>query len=115
MQFLAVAFVARRPACPNMNGSVKPPPRVAIVTGAAQGIGAGIALRLAREGFALCLTDLLSSQDKLSKVASACRASGSSVFTVDCDVSREDQVAHLVKTCAEELGSLDGESSFVLI
>ena len=41
--------------------------KVVLVTGAGQGIGRGIALRLAREGAALCLVDMKA--DKLAEVA----------------------------------------------
>ena len=40
-------------------------PNVAVITGAAQGIGKAIALRLADDGFNVVVADLISQQDKL--------------------------------------------------
>lgn len=48
--------------------------KTAIVTGAAQGIGRGIALRLARDGASVVLTDL--KKDKLEAVAAEIEALG---------------------------------------
>lgn len=48
--------------------------KVALITGAAQGIGRGIALRLAQEGVHLALVDL--SVDKLKKVQTEVEAFG---------------------------------------
>ena len=48
--------------------------KVALITGAAQGIGRGIALRLAQEGIHLALVDL--SVDKLKKVQTEVEALG---------------------------------------
>lgn len=48
--------------------------KVALITGAAQGIGRGIALRLAQEGVHLALVDL--SVDKLKKVQTEVEALG---------------------------------------
>jgi 3-oxoacyl-[acyl-carrier protein] reductase len=77
--------------------------RVAIVTGAARGIGAAVAQRLAADGLAVALLDLdeqgvLDGADKI--VASGGRAIGLKV-----DVSDEEQVNAAVEKVAEQLGA----------
>ncbi|KAI0350151.1 acetoin reductase family protein [Trametes cingulata] len=81
--------------------------RVAIITGAAEGIGHGIALRLAKDGFDLGLFDLPRSQQKLDELAENIRKEfGVRVVNVLGDVSEEEDVKRLVDTVVQELGSL---------
>ncbi|KAI0738833.1 acetoin reductase family protein [Daedaleopsis nitida] len=81
--------------------------RVAIVTGAAEGIGKSIALRLAKDGFDLGLFDLPHSQQKLDDIAESMKKDfGSKVVNVLGDVSNEEDVKRLVETVVGELGSL---------
>ena len=81
--------------------------RVAIITGAAVGIGRAIALRLAQDGLDLGLFDLPTSRDSLQALAEDIRKSyGARVVTVYGDVSIEDDVKRLVETVVHELGGL---------
>ncbi len=66
--------------------------RVAIVTGATQGIGRGIAQRLAKDGLHLGLFDLPNCKESLEELASSLREFGTKVVTVYGDVSVEDDV-----------------------
>ena len=81
--------------------------RVAIITGAAEGIGRGIALRLAQDGFALGLFDLPRANGRLESLADTVKKEhGTRVVTVYGDVSKEEDVKGLVETVVQEFGGL---------
>ncbi|QRX90901.1 3-oxoacyl-ACP reductase FabG [Streptomyces noursei] len=77
--------------------------RVAIVTGAARGIGAATAVRLAAEGRAVAVLDLdeAACKDTVGKITAA----GGKAVAIGCDVSASDQVAAAVERVAAELGA----------
>lgn len=79
----------------------------ALVTGAAQGIGRGIALRLAADGFDVALGDLPSSKDALETAAQEIRALGRKAVAFTVDVTVEANVKSLIAYTVKELGSLD--------
>ncbi|KAI0329864.1 NAD-P-binding protein [Cubamyces sp. BRFM 1775] len=81
--------------------------RVALVTGAAQGIGEAIAMRLADDGLDIAVNDLPQKRDQLETVVEAIRAKGRRAYAVTGDVSDEDSVVAMIKTTVEELGGLD--------
>jgi 3-oxoacyl-[acyl-carrier protein] reductase len=76
--------------------------RIAIVTGAARGIGAGTARRLAAEGLAVGVLDL-NAADCAQTVAEIEKAGGKAI-AVGADVSNAEQVNAAVDTVAAELG-----------
>jgi NAD(P)-dependent dehydrogenase (short-subunit alcohol dehydrogenase family) len=78
--------------------------RVAIVTGAAQGIGEGIAEELSREGAAVVIADV--DAEGAERTAGRLRADGGNVVAVSCDVSQENDVRELVDRTRRELGAL---------
>ncbi|KAI0746778.1 acetoin reductase family protein [Daedaleopsis nitida] len=81
--------------------------RVAIITGAAEGIGHGIALKLAKDGYDLGLFDLPQAQDKLAQLAATIEKDfGVRVVKVVGSVAVEEDVRRLVDTVVQELGSL---------
>ncbi len=79
--------------------------KVALVTGAARGIGRASAELLAAEGAALMLADR--DGGLLEEVCGPLRAQGASVESFAADVSAEDQVQALLAGCVERFGRLD--------
>ncbi|HEX6536968.1 MAG TPA: SDR family NAD(P)-dependent oxidoreductase [Gemmatimonadaceae bacterium] len=79
--------------------------KVAIVTGAASGIGAAIAKRLAGEGAAIVVSDLDGSA--ATAVANGLRTDGARALATATDVGDEDAVRSLVDRTVSEMGALD--------
>lgn len=79
--------------------------KVAVVTGAAQGIGRGIALRLAREGADVALVDM--NTDRLAQVRAEIMALGRRAMTLVADISVREQVFATVTQTVEQLGGVD--------
>ncbi|WP_433594017.1 3-oxoacyl-ACP reductase FabG [Nocardia sp. CA-145437] len=77
--------------------------RVAIVTGAARGIGAGVARRLAADGMAVAVLDLDESACK--PVVADIEAAGGRAVAIGADVSDEQSVTAAVERVAAELGA----------
>lgn len=81
--------------------------RTAIVTGAAQGIGRGIAARLAKDGLSVTLADLPSNASALTEAAEAIARDGGTCRTAFVDVTQADQVDKAVAEHVAGLGGLD--------
>lgn len=79
--------------------------KVAIVTGAGQGIGEGIAKKLAREGSSIIVSDLVG--DKAKEVADDIIRSGGRAIAVKCDVSNSHEVEDLFRQTKEGFSRLD--------
>ncbi len=80
--------------------------RVAFVTGAAQGIGRGIALRLAEEGMAVALADI-NGEAVIEAAILIGEATGARTLAIPVDVSDETAVPSAIAECVRELGGLD--------
>jgi len=78
---------------------------VALVTGASQGIGRACALRLAKEGAAVCVA--ARSQDKLNELAAEISASGGKAAAFALDVANEDQIKETIKSAIAQFGKID--------
>ncbi len=78
--------------------------KLAIVTGAGQGIGEGVAKRLAKDGYAVAVADI--NQRTAKKVAKGLKDKGYSAKAYYVDVAHRDEVFDLVKTAVKDLGDL---------
>jgi len=91
--------------------------KVAIVTGAAHGLGASHALALAREGSDVAASDLchdlpypdyhLGTGDELNSVVQEIQALGRRAIAIKCDVTKSDEVEKMVKRVMDEFGKID--------
>ena len=79
--------------------------RVALVSGAASGIGRATAERLAREGASLLCVDLQA--EALEETAKNCAATGANVESALCDVSDPAAITALMQQCVDRFGKLD--------
>lgn len=79
--------------------------KTAIVTGAGQGIGRGIAQVLAKEGAEIAVADL--NQENAEKVAAEISESGGKAIAIKCDVSVKSEVDVMIAKTISEFGRLD--------
>lgn len=79
--------------------------KVALVTGAARGIGAAIALKLAQEGADVIVTDL--DIEPAQRVAREIEGLGRKAQAVQADVSQRDSVQRLVREAVSLFGKID--------
>lgn len=79
--------------------------KVALVTGAGQGIGRAIALRLAQDGADIAIVDL--NQDKMEGVSEEVQALGRRSVVFRADVTKRDNVFDAVDHAEEALGGFD--------
>jgi len=78
--------------------------KVAIVTGAARGIGRAIALRFGQEGASVAVVDLR--EDEGHETVRLIEAAGSQAMFVRTDVSDQDQVQAMVDTVVKQWGTI---------
>jgi NAD(P)-dependent dehydrogenase (short-subunit alcohol dehydrogenase family) len=76
--------------------------RVAVVTGAASGMGRAFAERFAREGMRVVLADV--ERDALERATGELRAAGHDVLGVAVDVTRREDVERLARTALDAFG-----------
>ncbi len=79
--------------------------KVALVTGAAVGIGRATALLLAEGGAKTVIIDL--NYEKLNKVKEEIENLGGEVLAYECDISDEEKVYEVVKDAEERFGKID--------
>ena len=79
--------------------------KVALITGGGQGIGRGIALRLANDGADIAIVDV--NDEKAAAVADEVRALGRKATTFKADVTKRQQVYAAIDHVEQELGGFD--------
>ena len=79
--------------------------KVAIVTGAAQGIGRAIASRLGEDGAKVALADI--QLDSAERAAAELRATGAAAIAVELDVTRLEDAVAAADRVERELGPID--------
>jgi 3-oxoacyl-[acyl-carrier protein] reductase len=79
--------------------------RVALVTGASQGIGQACALALARQGASVALA--ARNQQKLEEVAAEIAAAGAKAAVFTMDVAEEEQIKSGIKSALAHFGKID--------
>src|SRR5690606_41163143 len=79
--------------------------KVALITGAGQGSGRGIGLRLANDGANIAIVDI--KEETMNAVAEEVRKIGRKATTFRADVSNRDDVYAAVDHAEKELGGFD--------
>ncbi len=88
-----------------MNNTLDFSGKVALVTGAAAGMGLATARAFAEAGAAVVLADY--KEEVVAAEAEKLRAAGHQALAVRCDVSNDDEVAAMVARAVAEFGRLD--------
>lgn len=81
--------------------------KVAVVTGAAGGIGLAITRRLLRDGASVVMADLDEGQLATASAALGKEVEPTRIVTFRCDVSNETDVIHAIDTAIQRFGSID--------
>ena len=80
--------------------------RVALITGGARGIGRGVALDLAKNGWMVAICYRTSQQDA-EEVKQTIESQGSKAMTMQCDVSNPNEATRLVQQVEQTYGRID--------
>ncbi|MDH5586343.1 MAG: SDR family oxidoreductase [Nitrospirota bacterium] len=80
--------------------------RVALITGGARGIGRGIALDLAKEGWVVAIC-YRTSQQEAKEVTQTIEGQGGKAVAIQCDVSKPDEAKRLVLQVEKTYGRID--------
>jgi NAD(P)-dependent dehydrogenase (short-subunit alcohol dehydrogenase family) len=78
--------------------------KVAVITGSSRGIGAATAIRLASDGYDVCV-NYLSNEKAASEVVEIVKSHGVKAISIKADVSSESQVKYLFERVDKELGN----------
>ncbi len=79
--------------------------KTAIVTGARRGIGKAIALKLAKEGAKVAVTDI--SKEDCQKVVEEIENLGGQGLALELDVTKEDEIEKVIQETKEKFGRID--------
>ncbi|KAE9373362.1 acetoin dehydrogenase-like protein [Stipitochalara longipes BDJ] len=81
--------------------------RHVIVTGSSRGIGKAIAIRLAEDGFDVCINDIPANQAGIDETVKEIRALGRQSYGHAADVSKLSEVEGLIEASVQHLGPLN--------
>jgi len=81
--------------------------KAALVTGASQGIGRAIALKLAQDGYNIMINYYIGNEPQAEEVRALCESYGVKAAIVQGDISKKDDVEALVKATVLAFGSID--------
>ncbi|KAK6608509.1 hypothetical protein ACHAQE_003289 [Botrytis cinerea] len=81
--------------------------RTAIVTGSARGIGKAIAIRLAEDGFDVCINDIPANQAGIDEAVKEIQGMGRASYGHAADVSKLSEVEGLIEASVKNLGNLN--------
>jgi 3-oxoacyl-[acyl-carrier protein] reductase len=79
--------------------------KVALISGAARGIGKAIALRLAEEGANIIVTDI--NKEEAELVVQEIKGMGQDAIAIKCDVSKKAEITVLVEQSLEKFSKID--------
>ncbi len=79
--------------------------KVALITGAGQGVGRGIALAMAKEGVAIAVAGR--TESKIRDTCGTIAALGGRAIPIVCDVKRADDITRTVASTVEAFGGID--------
>jgi len=79
--------------------------KIAIITGAGQGVGRGIALAMSKEGASIVIAE--QNKDTAEQTADEIKALGGQVLAVPCNVRNRDEVDAAVAATIKEFGTVD--------
>ncbi|KAI1416417.1 NAD(P)-binding protein [Hypoxylon sp. FL1857] len=118
LRFVRPRIFAERPAVSNLNrfklragySSLtrdRSDKRTVIVTGSSRGIGRAIALRLAADGYNVCINDVSANRFGCEEVVKEIQGMGRKAFTAIADVTNRDEVKQMVQNTVDTLGPLN--------
>jgi len=81
--------------------------RTVIVTGSARGIGKSVAIRMAEDGYDVCINDIAANQAGIDETVKEIQALGRQSYGHVADVSKRAEVEKLVEASVKNLGNLD--------
>src|SRR6266849_2802672 len=87
-------------------GGTKSMARAAIITGAARGIGAAVAERLAKDGFSVVVNYAVSEAEAAALV-NEIKSAGGSAIAAKADVSKAVEVSRMFEVAKTEFGGVD--------
>ncbi len=80
--------------------------RLALISGASRGIGAAIARRLSKDGFAVAI-GYLNSEERAEKLAEEIRESGGTAQAYQLDINDTDSIEKAIKSVERDFGKID--------